>query len=94
MGWCLLEQEIFGQNVGRSDWWNNQSHQFSDCSTMDKPALTSTNRLGLHQAPTETKLSSNDYRKLKSLEDARKAGTEPAEVDEEGRNINPVQFLL
>ncbi|KAI8324237.1 hypothetical protein GQ54DRAFT_74684 [Martensiomyces pterosporus] len=35
------------------------------------------------------KLSREDYKKQKDLEAARKAGTAPAEVDEEGNIINP-----
>ncbi|KAJ9076650.1 mRNA splicing protein [Entomophthora muscae] len=35
------------------------------------------------------KLSREDYRKQKDLEAARKAGTAPAELDEEGNEINP-----
>lgn len=35
------------------------------------------------------KLSRDDFRKQKELDEARKAGTAPAEVDEEGKDINP-----
>ena len=38
------------------------------------------------------KLSRDDWKKKKELEEARKAGTAPAEVDEEGRFVgNPSQ---
>ncbi|KAI9506229.1 mRNA splicing protein [Coemansia spiralis] len=36
-----------------------------------------------------SRLSREDYKKQKDLEAARKAGTAPAEVDEEGNEINP-----
>ena len=39
----------------------------------------------MSSASTGQKLSREDWRKKKELEEARKAGTAPAEVDEEGR---------
>eukprot|EP00039_Didymoeca_costata_P004201 m.71924 g.71924 ORF g.71924 m.71924 type:complete len:563 (-) comp12290_c0_seq1:108-1796(-) len=36
-----------------------------------------------------SKQTREDFRKLKELDEARKAGTAPAEVDEDGKDINP-----
>ena len=36
-----------------------------------------------------SKKNRDDYRKAKELEEARKLGTEPAAVDEFGKDINP-----
>lgn len=43
----------------------------------------------LHDDESQQKQSREDWRKTKELEEMRKAGTAPAEVDEEGRDINP-----
>lgn len=36
-----------------------------------------------------SRLSKDDYKKAKELEEARKAGTAPPEVDEDGNAVNP-----
>lgn len=43
----------------------------------------------LIQTATRVWRMSGDFRKRKELEEARKAGLEPAERDEEGNEINP-----
>jgi len=43
----------------------------------------------LHDDESAQKQSREDWRKTKELEEMRKAGTAPAAVDEEGRDINP-----
>lgn len=40
-------------------------------------------------ASAGNKLSREEFRRRQDLEAARKAGTAPAELDEEGRPINP-----
>lgn len=42
------------------------------------------------------RLTKEEYRKQKDLDAARKAGTAPAEIDDEGNEINPhtPQFML
>lgn len=60
-------------------------------------SLSSTPRVPVSQLLGDTatndeepkKKSREDWRKAKELEEARKAGTAPAAVDEEGRDINP-----
>lgn len=36
-----------------------------------------------------SRLSKDDYKKAKELEEARKAGTAPPEIDEDGNAVNP-----
>lgn len=60
-------------------------------------SLSSTNRVPVSQLLSDAasndeepkKKSREDWRKAKELEEARKAGTAPAAVDEEGKDINP-----
>jgi len=44
----------------------------------------------------QSRLTKEEYRQAKDLDAARKAGTAPAEIDDEGREINPhtPQFML
>lgn len=44
----------------------------------------------------QSRLTKEEYRQAKDLDAARKAGTAPAEVDDEGNEINPhtPQFML
>jgi pre-mRNA-processing factor SLU7 len=44
----------------------------------------------------QSRLTKEEYRQAKDLDAARKAGTAPAEIDDEGNEINPhtPQFML
>ncbi|XP_062250159.1 pre-mRNA-splicing factor SLU7 [Platichthys flesus] len=54
--------------------------------TTELPSATSEGILGLDEPK---KMTREDWRKKKELEEQRKLGNAPAEVDEEGKDINP-----
>lgn len=56
-------------------------------AAVSKVAVSRLVQQGSDDGPS--KKSRDEYRKAKELEEARKLGTEPAAVDEEGRDINP-----
>lgn len=67
---------------------NNQRHSF--IMATQTPRIPISQLLSSNAIDEEPKKKSReDWRKAKELEEARKAGTEPAAVDEEGRDINP-----
>ena len=56
---------------------------------MAQVSKTAVSRLIKDGADEPAKKSRDEYRKAKELEEARKLGTVPAAVDEEGKDINP-----
>ncbi|XP_064181468.1 pre-mRNA-splicing factor SLU7 [Anguilla rostrata] len=55
----------------------------------DKPGEGSEGVVGLEGLEEPKKMTREDWRKKKELEEQRKLGNAPAEVDEEGKDINP-----
>ncbi|KAJ4946253.1 hypothetical protein JOQ06_023921 [Pogonophryne albipinna] len=56
---------------------------------MDEEATVGVNPEGLVALDEPKKMTREDWRKKKELEEQRKLGNAPAEVDEEGKDINP-----
>merc|ERR1712174_131206 len=79
-----------GQLLADDDFYNSGDNQLTETPNFASKAkkFTEADRARIaSEAPK--KYSRDENRKLKALEEARKMGTAPAEVDEEGYEINP-----
>lgn len=75
-----------GQVFGSDDLYTTGNEQLTEMPKAKKFTEADRARIA-SEAPK--KYSRDEHRKLKALEEARKMGTAPAEVDEEGYEINP-----
>jgi len=76
-----------GQLLNDDDFYTSGEHELSEVPNKAKKFTEADRARIASEAPK--KYSRDEHRKLKALEEARKMGTAPAEVDEEGYEINP-----
>ena len=77
--WCFFSVILSGSLLGNSSWPSSLSALLLPLS-LSSSAMASANT---------TRLSRDDFRKAKELEELRKTGAAPPELDDDGRIINP-----